>query len=94
MFVRGFCIRRANKGGTAGRRPVLYRKGQAFFCLPALRGRQTSRVSRSVEQPPAGGAGSAYGDSPYGDNSGAQQSSGPAHDNVVDADFEVVDDDK
>ena len=51
MFVRGFCIRRANKGGTAGRRPVLYRKGQAFFCLPALRGRQTSRVSRSVEQP-------------------------------------------
>ncbi len=42
----------------------------------------------------AGGAGSAYGDSPYGDNSGAQQSSGPAHDNVVDADFEVVDDDK
>lgn len=42
----------------------------------------------------AGGAGSAYGDNPYGDNSGAQQSSGPAHDNVVDADFEVVDDDK
>ena len=42
----------------------------------------------------ANGTGSAYGDSPYGDNSGAQQSSGPAHDNVVDADFEVVDDDK
>lgn len=38
--------------------------------------------------------GSPYGDSPYGDNSGAQQSAGPAHDNVVDADFEVVDDDK
>ncbi len=53
-----------------------------------------------------GGAGSGanagsspYGDSPYGtdsaytDNSNAQ-SSGPAHDNVVDADFEVIDDDK
>lgn len=44
--------------------------------------------------PNAAGAagGSAYGGSAYTDNSGAQ-SSGPAHDNVVDADFEVIDDD-
>ena len=44
--------------------------------------------------PNAAGAagGSAYGGSAYTDNSGAQ-SSGPAHDNVVDAGFEVIDDD-
>ena len=56
---------------------ILYQNAQAAGADPNMAG--------------AGAAGGAYGGSAYTDNSGAQ-SSGPAHDNVVDADFEVVDD--